>query len=480
MKNILLLILLLIPILCFSYDFDMGGIRNAALGGTGISSSEDASAAVWNPSLLGNINFLQLITDSRPYLMQMDNDEIYQNFTYFTFPIKKVPGAFAATGGLFNSKAYDEGKFGFHYGINLFPERLSGRLSTGISLYDNYLNYSEIDETKSAFDLDIGFAYKLNNKVQFGLVTKNITRANMAIEGSVEDRLPFILGIGSNAKWKRITFIGDLKFEKYSDMNEILFGLGFEYYLANNLLLRAGVNNNNITGGMGFRLFSKNWLNETDQPEKNMFNFSFLEIAIDYSFQIPVSASGEGDSFSIGNGIKSDFGDHFFGLKINFGKDKGTRDQLQDLFPSRFALDLDVHIDTVFVEKVRIDTLVREKTIYDTIRIIERIADSDEIQEKIEEEAKKIQKSDIANINKATVHLIDALKYYYSEEYIKAIEECEEAIYLAPALSLSYLRLASIYYRLGDIEEAMYQLNRAKRIDPNNPEIKKMMDMLSN
>ena len=76
--------------------------------------------------------------------------------------------------------------------------------------------------------------------------------------------------------------------------------------------------------------------------------------------------------------------------------------------------------------------------------------------------------------------MIAALEFYYSEEYYKAIDECNRAISLAPDLSLSYIRLASIYYRLGDVEEAMYQLKHAERIDPNNAEIKKMMRLLLN
>ena len=73
-----------------------------------------------------------------------------------------------------------------------------------------------------------------------------------------------------------------------------------------------------------------------------------------------------------------------------------------------------------------------------------------------------------------------ALEFYYSEDYYKAIDECNRAISLAPDLSLSYIRLASIYYRLGDTEEAMYQLRHARRMDPDNIEIKKMMRLLSN
>jgi tetratricopeptide (TPR) repeat protein len=478
MKNRLLIIFVIVPLICFAYDFEDGGIRNAALGITGIGSSQDASAAVWNPSQLSVFKYYELITDSRPYLMQLDNDNISQIFTYFTFPVGKVPGAFAVSGGFFNSEAYDEGRFGMHYGASIFPQKLEGKLSAGISLYDYYLNYSEINESKNAFDLDIGFSYHLNDIFRFGLITRNLTRCNLALEDGAEDRLPIVLGIGSNASWKKFNFIGELEFEKYCDNNELLLGLGMEYMLAKNLFLRAGMNNHNFTGGFGLKIFAKNW---PGIPTKsNKANFSFMEIAVDYAFHIPISASKEGDTFAIGNDLKSEFGDHFFGVKIDFGKSKATKDEMVELFPGQFGVDLDVRIDTVFVEKVVIDTLVHEKTVYDTIRIIEKIIDSEMITEKIQEETTKVHNAEMANINRATVHLIDALEYYYSQDYYKAIQECEQAIFIAPELSLSYIRLASIYYRMGDTEEALYHLKRAQRIDPENPELKRMMDILSN
>ena len=131
-------------------------------------------------------------------------------------------------------------------------------------------------------------------------------------------------------------------------------------------------------------------------------------------------------------------------------------------------------------KKVVIDTIVQTRTIHDTIKIIERVMDEREVEKKVNEEASKIRKSDIAKINQATVHLIAALEFYYSEDYYKAIDECNRAISLAPDLSLPYMRLASIYYRLGDVEEAMYQLKHGQRKDPENTEIKKMMRLLLN
>lgn len=473
--KIFIIALILFPIVCFGYDFENGGVRNAALGGTGIASSRDVSTAVWNPSGLAGFRYFQLITDSRPYMIQMDNDEIAQNFVYLSFPINKIPGVFALTGGSFNSNAYTEGRFGLHYGASIFPEKLPGKISVGLSLFDHYTNFSEINESKNAFDLDLGFSYRLSKFVSFGLLAGNILQADMAIGSDNEDKLPMRLGFGSEFIWKRIVLSGDFVFRKYQSYNELGFGLGAEYLLAKNLQLRFGVNNHDLTGGFGVNIYSKKWIQPTNEKKNEELDFSFFQISLDYAFQYPLGDSNEGGTFSTGNSLESDYGEHFFGIKIDFGKSRDLDENFALLFPS----DFDGRLDTVFIERVVIDTIVQIRTIHDTIRIIERVMDEREVEKKIQEEASKIRRSDILKINRATVHLNSALEFYYSEEYHEAIDECNRAISLAPDLSLSYIRLASIYYRLGDTEEAMYQLRHAKRMDPDNTEIKKMMRLLS-
>ncbi len=478
-KNIIIA-LIIFPIVCFGYDFENGGVRNAALGETGIASSHDVSAAVWNPAGLAVINYFQLITDSRPYTMQMDNDDISQNFVYFSFPIKRVPGAFALTGGSFNSNAYTEGRFGLHYGAGIFPEKLPGKFSVGLSLFDYYTSFTEISESKNAFDLDLGFSYRLNQYANFGLLAGNLLQADMAIDSNNEDKLPMRLGLGSKFTWKRINISGDLLYRKYQNYNELGFGVGAEYILARNLQLRVGVNNHDFTGGFGVNFYSHKWIEPTVDKKSKEMNFSFLQISMDYAFQYPLGEASESGTISMGNSLESDYGEHFFGIKIDFGKTRDTKENLALLFPSQFGPDSDARADTVFIEKVFIDTVIQTRIIHDTIKIIERVIDEREVEQKVQEEASKIRRSDIKKINQATVHLNSALEFYYSENYYKAIDECNRAITLAPDLSLSFIRLASIYYRLGDTEEAMYQLKHAERMDPDNTEIKKMMRLLLN
>jgi len=86
-------------------------------------------------------------------------------------------------------------------------------------------------------------------------------------------------------------------------------------------------------------------------------------------------------------------------------------------------------------------------------------------------------KSDLkamANWNRALRHLLNALKYYYAEQYNRAIDECKTAIKIAPQMALAYIRLGSIYYRLGQYNLAQRYWQIAKRIEPDNPELKEI------
>ncbi|RLC50354.1 MAG: hypothetical protein DRZ79_04530 [Candidatus Cloacimonadota bacterium] len=470
MKRIILILVLVFPLLCLSYDFDKGGLRNAAMGGTGISSSDDAAAAVWNPALLDKINHFVFITDSRPYLIQLDNDNIYQNFTYFGIPTGKF-GTFALTGGLFNSNGYDEGKFGFHYGKTL----LAKKIAVGFGINDFYTNFTEINNTKNAVDADIGFYFSPSEIVNIGFIINNLSRANLASEEGIEDKLPRIIGLGTSLNLKRLNFSGDFQYEQTSAKDNIRIGLGTEFSLMNYFKLRAGINNDNYTAGFGLDVFSKKWFDNSLEPKENEpFDIKFFNVSMDYAFEYPLNFSLDKGNLHFGNEIESPYGDHFVGIKIEFGKSKIAKDELINYFPALFG----AKTDTVFitVEKTKIDTVYEEKTVYDTITIIKRIVDPNLVAQAVHESQATIKKETSENVNAAAKHLTNALKLYYEQNYEGAISECKKAIRIAPNFALSYLRLGSIYYKLGDAEEALYYWEKAKKLDPENEEIKQIFE----
>ena len=500
MKKIIISVLVLFPILLFSHYLEFGGVRNAALGGTGISSSEDISASVWNPALLGLINKIELLSDSRKYFWQLANDDLMFNYAALSYPFGKV-GTVVFSGSFFNASDYNENKIGFHYGNQL----IENKLLLGMSLYRYSVGYGQNEFTlhdpffkengfrKNAFDSDVGLVFIPNKKIQFGLTAYNLMNANLALDSRNNDKLPTTLGYGLTYNWKNLSGIFDISYEivGQSRQNNLNFAGGLEYVLNKVITIRGGGNNFNITGGFGLEILKKEYVTKFQDPitSQEYINSRSLEIALDYCVQYPYS------------GIESKFGDHFFGIDINYSNSSMEMEKYTTVVPPKvkkeFVTEIkadsltkeNVKIDTMmFTQKIVIDTVVVEKVKFDTITVVKKVPDTLLVQTTRKLAVAQTELKNLRNTNKAHFHLLNSLKYFYSNKYKKAIDECKIAIRISPALSLSYIRLGSIYYRLGSIayvagkkEEADNYWNltkrnweKAKRIDPSQPELKEI------
>ena len=130
-----------------------------------------------------------------------------------------------------------------------------------------------------------------------------------------------------------------------------------------------------------------------------------------------------------------------------------------------------VRSDTVFVNTSVVDTVYIEKVKIDTVRIFSGVRDSVYLQKVRELERSQSKLKTLQNSNKAHAHLLNSLKYYYAGKYNDAISECKMAIQISPKLSLAYIRLGSIYLKLGKIEQAKANYKKAKQLDPLNSEL---------
>ncbi len=82
------------------------------------------------------------------------------------------------------------------------------------------------------------------------------------------------------------------------------------------------------------------------------------------------------------------------------------------------------------------------------------------------------------NMNEAMRHLSRSLRYFYSGDYRKALQEVESALELNPNLALAYARRGSIYYKLGDIQRATIDWNLALRLDPEYDDVRNILKAL--
>jgi tetratricopeptide (TPR) repeat protein len=478
----LLTLFLLLPLFLSAYDFSNGGVRNAAMGGAGTASTNDASAIVWNPAFLGEITWYQLISDSRTYSMQLDNDNLSDNFAYFSAPLGRL-GSLGISAGVNGSDTYNETRLGVAFGTSALSRLLLGKenkllIGFGFQNYrtgfnepnNNYLDGSSLtfEESNSVFDADFGILYRANRFLQLGLSVNRLMSANMALEDGGSDKLPRIISAGACFNIDALKVTGDYTMEQGEDISESHFAIGSEYSVAENLFLRAGLNSYNITAGVGIDVYQKDWLEEIDNYVDGMADVTSLTIGIDYAFQTPF----------MDNEMEADYGNHYFGVRLSYGKKTVGEDQLSELFPDQYSSGLD--LDSLYFARVKADTVFKEVTLYDTVRVVERVADEDVVNERVSQEAERIKLEQVGDINKASVYLIRALEFYYAEQYTLAIDQCEKAISIAPNLSMSYLRLASIYVHLSESQQALEYIQQGLRIDPGNEELLELRDAINN
>ncbi|RMF09512.1 MAG: tetratricopeptide repeat protein [Candidatus Neomarinimicrobiota bacterium] len=84
----------------------------------------------------------------------------------------------------------------------------------------------------------------------------------------------------------------------------------------------------------------------------------------------------------------------------------------------------------------------------------------------------------VKNMNEAMRNLSRSLRYFYTGDYRRALEEVEKAIELNPNLALAYARRGSIYYKLGDIQRATIDWNLALRLDPEYEDVRNILKAL--
>lgn len=477
MKRLIFTILLLLPEFVFPQYLIKGGVRNAALGGTGVSSSTDLSSALWNPALLGLQDRIEILTDQRKFFWNLNNDDLKYNFLAIGFPLGTL-GTLAASATIFNGANYNENKIGIHYGKAFFEDFIS--FGIGGYFYNKGFGHSQYTENdvffdqfgykKSAFDFDFGITVQSFPNTKIGLVAQNILRPNFALNDNDSDRLPLVIGAGFSYRWNKLLLVSDFYFENYenSSQNDFLYGVGIEYELMKRLSLRLGKDNYNLVGGFGLKIFSKEWTDKFFDPfsSTEFINIKGFDLVLDYCVQYPIS------------GIISSYGDHFLGVRINFFNSTTEVEKLTDKVPPKIETKTDivteVKIDTVYVTKVKIDTVVKERVLHDTIRVYDRNAYQQLMQRTRELSKAKSDIRALANWNRALRHLLSSLKLYYSENYQAAIDECKSAIQLAPQMALAYIRLGSIYYRLGQYDLARRYWQIAYRIEPDNPELKEI------
>ncbi len=484
-KITVFLVLLLCTLDLYSFNFFKGGLRNYSLAGTGVASTNDVSASGYNPSLLNLNRDFSILTDSRVYFYDLENDDLSFNYFALGVPLGRY-GSLALSGDIFNANLYDENRYGLHWGYSLTDDFGIGTSINYYSISYGGNEYTQNDPffvnnktDKSTVDLDFGLYYNLSQQWRLGLSSKNILQSDLAIDSSNEEQLNREILIGNNYQYRKFNFMLDLGLiqNAVTEENELNYALASEYKLYDNLAIRTGINNNDLTFGFGFEIIDKEYVSSyrSSYNSKKMIETKSVVFSVDYAFSYPLLSD-----------LAIPYGNHFVGLSFKFGNSQSSEDELKKHvspvveeaiveIPVKASLDNSkphVLVDTVYVDKIIRDTIV----VVDTIEVITGVPES-EYQKKIQElNAAYTKIKTYKTNNQALIHITNATKYYYSSDFEKAIDECNKAIRLAPDMALAYIKLGSIYYRQGKADLAMKNWKIAKRLDPKNPELEGLFD----
>jgi tetratricopeptide (TPR) repeat protein len=76
----------------------------------------------------------------------------------------------------------------------------------------------------------------------------------------------------------------------------------------------------------------------------------------------------------------------------------------------------------------------------------------------------------------ATKHMLYAQTYLYEKKYGRALDEINQVLAIVPKSSVGHALKGSIYYKLGDVDQARSAWEYALRIDPNMENVRNSLN----
>ena len=267
--NVALTILLLIPQLQLRAE-DRGGYagvflrlglgaRAKALGGAYVANPGDGYGAYYNPAGLARLQ-------RKEALLSYRNLSLDRSFHYVGFAAPMPPKAGMAAGWLHAGTNNIDGRdfSGNHTGTLddsqnavMFGFGLQLPANVQIGIGGTYIRENLLDISASGFGINLGVLYRPFDFLSFGCAVRDLNaRYSWNSESlyergsSTNDKFPAVFSVGTalrSDRYKSTVYIDVFKNSK----SEAGVRLGIENEVTNNLFLRAGINDGNLTAGGG-------------------------------------------------------------------------------------------------------------------------------------------------------------------------------------------------------------------------------------
>lgn len=240
------------------------GAKATALAENFTALADDTSAAYWNPAGLTaaqgtqidymQINWIAGISSKTMSGVYPLSETDYLGGYLFML---ETPTDKETVYDVDNANSYRETGDKFSSGINVldvaYSKLISAKLSVGLGL--KVIDETLAGEKSVGYAADLGFIYKeLFPSLSLGASLQNITISKL----HDDEELPMTIALGASYQkmllQRKLNLVSDLKFP---NDNELRYGIGAEYWLADVLAARVGYNNfHKLTFGVGLQISS--------------------------------------------------------------------------------------------------------------------------------------------------------------------------------------------------------------------------------
>lgn len=235
------------------------GARPMGMGRAFTAVADDIDALYWNPAGLATYRSSQLEFQHTPLPL----DGAYQYFAYSqplyalgNFGVGVVnldSGKITKTQSITSDDYIETGSYDARETAYMaaYANKFGDHYATGLTfkMVENAID----NKSERGFGADWGNFYSLNERVQFGVMFRNLLQPSYGFEHEKET-FPTIMRLGSAVKFFNDHLLTALDIEKALGEDQGWRPhFGVEGYVINNIFLRAGIDQTEIDGGVGIR-----------------------------------------------------------------------------------------------------------------------------------------------------------------------------------------------------------------------------------
>lgn len=277
-----------------------------------VATNNDVNTIWSNPSNVDHIEQLQFsFTYGLPmfrlkgseYISKEDNinyePEIIENVFSSGSPLKKYGYVGVGIYRLSLGNFFSDSLFFISYGRKVIGKFLAG---CALKIFyrefgkDRYTQYYEIFRTKgytkSDFTIDLAATYRLTEHLNYAIVLHNITRPNLSLSNTSEDKFPVVVRTGFGINMHRCKFGLEIDHELISEITKTTkFFVSAEFIIIDKLSFSStlgldGIRYYSFSSGVKVNVTNNFSIGYTFKyPMSGLRNVLFHKIGIDFYFQ---------------------------------------------------------------------------------------------------------------------------------------------------------------------------------------------------